>query len=357
MTSLIIHSIGTADFSDCLALAERVKLDFRSIVKNIYQAPFVLDHSEAIEPLQNLRDYLVVQGFVAELSANNAVPRVELMDVAVRFDIRQDLAPVISTLSAFTGASAAEAFAMLLKPPCVVLGDVSQATVAALQSRLNHFGATVLASTKLTALYDLFLPPLDHITMRAIAASIPEASSSLHGDGQVVRGLSFMSADAAWRKFGHHAGVAIVNQNFLAWDVWLEAAPHSEDAAAQLSLVTDLPDHQCQRILKHLPVVIRSSVTESEGRETLANLESHGFSARAELTTFRNFDVILTEVDDPEKCTALLASFGAELAVERLKRSKFPIVLPETMSDIAARLLQKMLEKIGCHADLNVVEA
>jgi hypothetical protein len=356
MAHLIVKSIGAANFTDCVAFAEFAQVSGAAIIKSIYQAPCSIGAEAETARQAAMLDFLRGRRFEAELSASEPDGQARLVDVAGVMDVRGDVMPALNVLSAFTGVTRDDMLAMLLKPPGLILGDVSAATADALDRRLQDLPVRLMVSGKENSLYDLFLASPDHVMRRAVEGILGFRVDNMHGAAPAARQLSFAQASALWRQLGHHQGLTLINQDFQTWDLWLEAIPSDRGAVELLSEVTEVPLKACERIVRHLPVVISSGVSPAEMHRLKEGLVAASFTVRAELTTIRRFTVTLREWADPAACAALLSGFGIEVNKLQWTRRQ-PLPLPESLPDVAARLLQSLLKRIQCNAELEVVES
>jgi hypothetical protein len=357
MPMLTIKSIGRAGFSDCVELASRLELAPVPFIKSVYQAPFVVTLERPDGDHRSIQNDLRDRGFEIDDAIAQTEESKALYDVAVVLDLRRSVEPVLDVLSHFIGAPSNEILGMLLRPPSLVLGDVTKATVEALNFRLDGLSAKLLSSEKVAALYDLFLPELDYFTLQSIESAAGRKATPESLEWRIIKDLSFERANVLWRQFGHHAGVQIVNQDFQVWDIWLDSVPTEEIALDRLAQIAGIPANACRRIVKHLPIVIKSSVTSETVRDLQEKLTAESIATRAELATLRNFAVTLIDAPEPEKCSEIIAGFGCSIESDSLIPQLMPIVLPMPMPDIAARLMQKQLEQIQCRVELEVIAA
>ena len=333
---VVVASVGKAAPAASSALARGLGIPAARVVACLYRAPAVLIDGIGREVAQTMVGLLGRLGYVAEAQPESAPAPgpCHLFDVALHIaDPHQ-----------------ADAMAMLLDPPGVVLGAISAATVAAFRARLPD-GVEAIASRPEDARYQLYLgdgPEVIKARLRADLAAL--GFDGRVGNGLVATGVSHRTARDLWQR--HQAGglLRVVNEDFLRFDLVLHGAngadPQAPEVIEALSVIADMPAEAIPMVFAAPPIVLCSGLTLAGVGSRLPALAELGLDVRAELTTFQRIGLEVLAIGDRAGTEALLRA-GGELAVGQ-SLPACPFSAGRTLPETLARIRRAALETLGC---------
>lgn len=285
---LLLRSVGTATPAAAAVLTQALGLPREFVVDAIYRAPARLLANLPHDDAQQLARLLHQCGLdAAVVDAGTAVTRHPGLDVALTLTDHARADDVAQALARFIGTTAEAALDLILAPPGIVLGSVTQPTVDALQACLPPGAATLITSRPDTSRYALFAPQL---TPAQRAALPPHASAHapLGADGSLACfDLSKAEADQLWRRLGMPQQIRIVNQDFLRFTLVLTAAPGDAAAGAKaLAELAAVPPSAYQELSGLLPCPLVDGIGYHDLPARMGALTEAGFAVRADLETF-----------------------------------------------------------------------
>ncbi|QMW22849.1 hypothetical protein [Sandaracinobacteroides saxicola] len=334
-SDLLILGVGRASPRVAGALAEALELPIELVVDAIYRAPARLLANLPHDDAQRLAGIVAGLGLeVAAAPAGEAPPRAAVLDIAADLVEPAAADAVADALGRFLGMPPEQALETLLTPPGIVLGNVTAATVQALDRALPAGAVELTASEAATARYALFAGGLS-AAQRAVLRPHIAADAATGADGSVTLfDLERGAADALWRRLKAPEGVRIVNQAFLRFTLWLTAMPADATAGvAALEMLAGVPAEDYPLLAEILPVPVAERVPMADVPERLAAFAQAGFGARAELSTFGAMALHIYSAPP-----GVLAGFGFDAAP--------PFATPP-MAEPRARLLRARLEAAG----------
>lgn len=326
---VVIDSIGSASPTDVGAVAKGLGLAAEETVKAVYRAPVVLADKLERAVAKQLTGLLAKLGFASSIAeqAELKLPPAALFDIVVRVEQPEHTLAVAEVVALFCGTDLAEAMRLLFTPPGLVLGGVSQASVDALEARVDGLGARVIASRPHKASYDLFAHGLPDALARRLRGELGQRGAE--GEGVFAGELPYAEANRLWRTYGRSGHVAIVDRAFQHFDIVLEAIADGADEAAQQALLQELygiPPAAYPRLVAAGEVVLGENRTYERMATDIGALAEVGLFARAELATFAQRAV---SIDGIELSLArqILAGFGIEGTPTALPATTAPLPL------------------------------
>ena len=329
---LLITSIGNASPRAASVLSQALELPVETVVDALYRAPARLLANLPAADANRLAALIGTLGVEASVTpAGAALVRAPTMDLAAEL-LDLDAADAVGAiLGRFLGMEPAAALDLLLTPPGVILGAVTEPTVRALEAALPPGAVRLTASRPDEARFALFASDLSHLQASVLRQRLPAGADVSPGGSATVFDLSRGEADALWRRLKAPEQVRIVDQAFLRFTLDLVAAP--PQAAAALEALAGVPAEDFDLLRQALPVPIEAGVAFADLEGRLAAYAETGLTVRAELETFSH-----QALDILSAPAAVLAEVGLS-GVAPLATGLMP--LPR------ARLLRHRLEAAG----------
>lgn len=349
---VIISSVGTATPQSAASIAIGLGVPVQRVLEAFYRAPTVLVDGLSSE----MADHMVslLNGIGCSVSAESeaeAIPaQSKLFDVALYISDTARFAEITSALATFLGASDEQAAKLISTPPGIVLGSVSAATVDALAGRLGD-GAELTRADPDAAVYDVFLGQCDyHIRRRLFSDLKTRGFSPVAEAGCILGGLNKLDADRLWA--AHKAGgqLAVVNREFLRFDIVLTGGALDEKSHMALTEIAGIPDRFVAQVFDALPITIVEAVRQCELEEMMTALTAAGLDVRADLVTFLHLGLEITDAPGAVSVGKLLTSLG--LKQPATGRLNLPLRLPFHFPEVQARVLRDTLIAQGLEVDL-----
>ncbi len=285
---LIVRSVGTATPRAAAGLAESLGLPDAFVVDTIYRAPARLLANIVAQDAEQLATMLRGIGLDIVAVAPGTIPaRGAVLDIAAVLTDPLRADAVAAALARFLGMTADAALDLLLTPPGIVLGNVTQPTLDALHAALPEDAVELTAADPETARYALFASGLSTAQQNAVRPLLA-SDAALQPDGSIACfDLTRIDADALWRRLRAPQGVRIVNQDFLRFTLALTAMPNDATAgAAALEALAAVPPDVYPAIAALLPCPIVERVAYGDVAARLAAFTASGFDVRADLESF-----------------------------------------------------------------------
>lgn len=348
---IVVTSVGTAGPTAAAAIARGLGVPVNRAVACLYRAPAVLAEGVPAATAPDFLRLLMGIGLTAEAAPQAAPPPPPplLRDVALHLDDPRALPEAAAALARFTGMQEDAALAMILAPPGVVLGTVSDATVAALAARLPA-GASLVAARPEDSAYHLFLLDGPEVVRARLMPDL--AALGVPADappGLVATDVPHRLVRDLWQR--HQAGgmLRAVNSAFLRYDIVLAglgtARPEDPALAEALAREAGMPAEVLPEILGALPVTLAEGVAHGDLAGRLGALAATGLELRAELTTFQRLGLEVLSAPAPEAVRQVLRGFGCLAQDAPLPRP--PFALDGALPEAQARVLRAALEDAG----------
>lgn len=333
---LLLTSVGTATPKAAAVIVEALGLPREFVVDAIYRAPARLLGNLPTADTQRLVEMLGQLGLQAEAALVGTVPvRGTLFDIAIRIDDPLRISEVAQALGQFLGMPAQAALDLILTPPGIVLGNVTQATVDALTAAVPSGAATTIVSDPATARYALFATDVPPAHRAAIQTLLPRGQEAdVAGEALSCFDLAKSEADALWRRLCTLETIRVVNQDFLHFTLVLMGVPDDPHAGSQaLMNLAGVPNSLYGELVDALPCPIVEGVPYADLQTSLQRYTEAGFIIHADLETF-----VMTALDIRSGPPDALAAAGLS--------GKIPLVTVP-MPREQARVLRARLEALG----------
>lgn len=353
---ILIKSVGTARPSASTAVAKGLGLPASTVVSRLYSAPAILIDGIDEAIARRMVTLLCDIGYEAEAqdSATPAPTPSPLYDVAIYIKDARQFQHVVQKLANFIGISEDDTTRMLLQPPGIILGSVSEAIVSTLSDQLGA-EISVLSSQAEKARYDLFLSEDAGIVHERIVQEISSAGLELCGaSGLVATDVPHSTAQKLWQRHQTSGLLHVVNQEFLHFDLILqksvaESAPDTGQIEV-LEKLAGVPAEMAEEVLQAAPITLLESVPNKEVAHYLTIFAEAGLIVSANLITFQMLGVEVLSLSNRAALSQALEGFGLQKPGKPLPR--VPFRLPGVMPELQARIIRATLEDTGARVAL-----
>lgn len=329
---LLIAGVGTASPRAASVLSEALELPIETVVDALYRAPARLLAGLPGPDATRLAAIIGGLGVEVEVTPAGEPPARrptldlagELLDPAFADDVGQ-------VLGRFLGMDPQDALDLLLTPPGVILGSVTEPTVRALEAALPAGSTRLTASRPDEARFALFASDLSSLQISILRPHLPPEIALAPGGSATIFDLGRAEADVLWRRLKAPERVQVVNQAFLRFSLDLTAAP--EAGAAALRSLAGVPVEDYDLLREALPVTVEVGIAFDEVSARMAAYATAGFTVRAEMETFSHVGLDILSAR-PEALAAVGLPAPAPLSTAPMPRPR-------------ARLLRHKLEAAG----------
>ncbi len=348
--TVIIKSIGTANPSASVLLAEAFKIPQEIVLKLLYNTPSVLFHKvdeqlavKAKTTLNKLGLIVKVQDSKVSLPTNN-----NLYEASVYIDNPIKLPKVVKQLSEFLGCEQKEALNILMQEPSIVIGGVSKATLKALSKRLD---AKVTITNPKKDLYAIYFPikqssiidDLKHVFKNSF--SIKKA-----GLEYVIENLDFKTSQEIWRKYKSKKNIKIVNQSYQRFEIILTKIDKNDRFQREfLVKQIGIPKQILDKVLENLPIQLHESLSKKETEKTLKKYANVGLTCHSEVIIPKKHDLVITKITDLKKTRSILTNFFNE---NEIPTNKNKWISNKPQHHLLMRYAVAQLKTIGTNAKL-----
>lgn len=282
---LLIAGIGVATPKAASVLSQALDLPIETVVDALYRAPARLLADMPGPDAARLAEIIGTLGVEVEvIPAGQAPQRQPTMDLAGELLDPAQAMEVGQVLGRFLGTSPEQALELLLTPPGVLLGSVTEATVRALEAALPAGAARLTASRPDEARFALFASELSHLQIGILRPHLPPEAVPAPGGNATIFDLARGEADSLWRRLKAPETVQVVNQDFLRFSLDLTAAP--EDGAKTLCALAGVPVEDYALLREALPATMETGVAFGQVSARMTAYAAAGFTVRAEMETF-----------------------------------------------------------------------
>ncbi|GAA6132402.1 hypothetical protein [Halopseudomonas sabulinigri] len=344
---VVVESVGSAQPGLAGLLARQLGLPASRVANALYRAPSVLLEDLPPAQAEGLASILQQAGLHIRLEASDT-PRPQpgkTLDIALYVRNIAQLPECCQRLAHFLGCRPEAALNMLLTPPGVVLGDVSEATAQALQRHLADLEVELSCSTRAEARYQLLIN-------RAPGPGLDSLLHDLHQQGirydpdscEVLQAIDTRQALYLWRRHQSAGGIRLLDLTFMRYDLSLGALQADSDTS-QLPRLAGLPAELIDCVLANLPVVVEEGVAAQNLDSRLAAWRSAKLPVQAVPVTLRQCRLALTVGGNADIALPLLAQAG--LVEHSQTRLPLPWRSPVIYGELMPRWLQQALEQLG----------
>ncbi|MCL6271683.1 hypothetical protein M3P05_17330 [Sansalvadorimonas sp. 2012CJ34-2] len=348
---VLIESIGRGTPASAAAVAKGLGRPASEVVRCLYTAPAVLVEKVDRNVAEQLNELLESIGYEARVVEMGGFVQEtpELYDISLYLQEASKLTTVANKLSKFIGLSESDAVQALLNPPGVVLGSVSRATVAALEALLDG-DADLLACPQNKTLYDVFVGELPEVIRRRLLDDLKSRGIPLLGEsGLVASSIEISRLEDIWQRYKANAGLKVVNQAFLRFDIQLDSSV-SDLTDAQIDCFrrnTDIPENLLAQVVQAAPVTIIESLPKTSLDRVLDDFYKTDIPVSAHLITFQSLGLKVINAQDLSYVNEVLDAFSIGETLQEI-----PATLPCAFPEIQARVIRRSLESAGATVEL-----
>ncbi|EHR69520.1 hypothetical protein BurJ1DRAFT_0638 [Burkholderiales bacterium JOSHI_001] len=353
---VVVRSVGAANPSAALVLAQALPLSREHVARCVYQAPAVLMGGLPEQQAQALCQLLQKTGLDVGVDNGDAPLATGGPDyeVAVHVSDASRFREVAAAVAAFVGCAPSRAVDMLCGSPAVVLGQVSLNTVQALAERLAPLDAQLDASRVADARYDLFVDDGQPDLRQRLRRELTEFDIECQAQGPLLASaLDRACAQALWQRHSGQGGWRLLDQAMQRFDLWLEAPAVEAPAVAAVLACTGMPAGLLPQVNAGLPFLLAECLPGVQARDALLALHDAGVRASAKLVTLSRWDLTLQSAADARAAAHVLARVGGlEAAQAAQALLRLPQRLAAGLTLPRARWLQAELAAVGCPSEL-----
>jgi len=344
---VVVESVGSAQPGLAGLLARQLGLPASRVANALYRAPSVL--LEDLPPAQ-------AQGMASILEQAGLRIRVEssllpspqpggALDIALYVRVIEQLPECCQRLARFLGCRPEAALNMLLTPPGVVLGDVSEATAQALQSQLADLDVELTCSSRALARYQLLINRTHGPGLDALLHDLRQHNIRYDADTvEVQEAIDTRQALYLWRRHQAAGGIRLLDLTFMRYDLSLQSVSVDSDNS-QLPKLAGLPAELIDCVLANLPVVVEEGIPASGLDTRLKAWREAGMTVQAVPVTLRQTRLLLPGGSKTDAALPLLLQAG--LADPQDSRLPSPWRSPVVYGELMPRWLQQALEQLG----------
>jgi hypothetical protein len=362
-----VESIGSAGAGLVPALRKVLKHSDRRVAQALFCAPSELlsglDPRSAEAIAGQLRD----AGLEISVCDSGRAPVAgsACFEIALRVLRLDQIRSVMREISLLLGMDLERVRDLLVRDPCILVGGVSEATVAAFRRRLEPLGAVLDVLEPHAARFDVFIAGSRPAGLAQLRDGLRQAGIGLvagqNGDKDLqpllATDLTFEAADAAWRVIERsRVPATILNRDYHRYDLSLVRATDGPALREVLASAVGIPSALMLRVLANLPVVLLSQARWPEAAVLMERLFAVGAQAEAALLFSQRFGLSVERVGDGERTERVLQWFGRVPAGERQRvlegQNRF---LAGPFTHLQARWLCFELEQVGTRAVLNLL--
>jgi len=323
----------------------------------LFRAPSVLLEGLDWNKGERLRDVLKQTGIDVELQPSNQTFQAGVGDWELALGVKDpgQLLAIIEETALLVGVDFEKAKALVLASPAVLMGRVSEATVAAVRARFEKLGCEVDASRTTQAVFDLVIETADPYTLRALELRLQElaaARSRLSPSQIMVTGLSAATTELLWAEVTRtSAKVRALNRDLQRFDVRLEQAPDTPEVRQWLTRAVGMPERVTQRALARMPFTLAENVPGKQMASLLQEAGTLDARASAVLLSLQTFSIDVAAGGDRAAARTWVQAIAGREVADQIATGK-PVRVAGPMTKLHARWLQHELRHCGVTAQL-----
>lgn len=353
---IIVNSIGDAGARLVGVLKKVLPLSEARLAALLYQAPAELLSGLSRTQAEQINTLLRSTGLDSQvLSKDEAfTPGDASFEVALAIKPTSNMLAIAQLIMELLGVKLGKAREILCSSPTVLIGNVSESTVAALRRRFAPLGVELDVSCPAAAAFDLFLgdcPARDRERVKQMLRDLrlpllPEQRAE--PQPLLAIGLSKSQADKLWAQLRRTSlPVRLVNRDFERFDLRLDQAPKTPAMIDFLVATTGMPERIAPKVLEKTPVVIQQNIPFAQMTEQLEAIAALGGQASGHLLAFQVFGVVVEKVGDATATVHLLQGLGGlsqEAALAAISPARG---IAGALTNPQARWLQQELKRVG----------
>ena len=343
---LIVESIGSASPGLARVLASQLGMPPAQVANALYKAPAVLIDKLPMPHAQGLAEILSQAGLDIRIEPSQGpAPRTSSsLDIALYVHDPVCLGPCCERLARFLGCPPAAVQGMLLAPPGVILGDVSQATADALQRLLADLPVELICSARQQARYSLFIDRQQGTSLNSLLGDLQRMGIDADAAGTLSGAeLDHQQGQYLWRRHQSAGGLRLLDKAFMRYDLILEQTTEAS-CLEQLPSLAGLPADLIPCVIDNLPVVVEEGVSATQLEARHAAWADAGMPVRAQLVSLRCSQLIIDSCPQPALCKQWLHAAGLLDSAEQ--HLKLPWQSALLFGELLPRWLQSGLDSL-----------
>ncbi|MEH6491988.1 hypothetical protein [Halopseudomonas sp.] len=345
---VVIESVGSAQPGLAGLLARQLGLPANRVANALYRAPSVLLEDLPPAQAQGLANILQQAGLHIRVEPSNTpAPQAgKTLDIALYVRDISQLPACCQRLAHFLGCRPEAALNMLLTPPGVVLGDVSEATAHALRHHLSDLDVELICSTRVLARYQLLINRAPGPSLDSLLHDLRQQQIRYDPDScEVLDAIDTHQALYLWRRHQSAGGIRLLDLTFMRYDLSLNAVQPDSDTS-QLPKLAGLPAELIECVITNLPVVVEEGIAAQDLDSRLQAWRCARLPVQAVPVTLRQSRLALSAGSTAtDAALPLLAQAG--LVEPGQTHLSLPWRSPVIYGELMPRWLQQALEQLG----------
>ena len=347
-----VLSVGSAQPDAARVIATGFNVEPEEAVRCIYRAPSVLVEDVEAPVAAELVKLLNRVGLEVESQPMTEKPRppARLYDVGVYVGDERRAVEAADVIGEFMGASRDNVLDILRTPPGVVLGNVSEATVAALAERLEGVAELTHARAE-DSTFSIIMATEDGVLKNRVLQDIERHGIELLGnEGLIAREIDNRTIRDVWQRHGPSGAIVVVNEAFLRFNiVLLDVDDDTTAASAALQRHAGIPAELVDRVIESRPITLNSAVLQADVGPILQAYAEAGIVGQADMITFQQEVLQVTECADAAVLAKMLEHMGLESP--RGSGTNLPFVIPAALGELDARIWKTALQDAGLRVE------
>ncbi|MFN3580091.1 MAG: hypothetical protein ACK4VV_06425 [Pseudomonas sp.] len=337
---LVVESIGSASPGLAGVLASQLGMPPSQVANALYKAPAVLLDKLPMPHAQGLAEILSQAGLDIRIEPSHgpAPKAADSLDIALYLHDPACLATCCERLSRFLGCAPAAVQNMLLAPPGVILGDVSQATADALQHLLDDLPVELTCSARQQARYALFIDRQRGTALSSLLGDLQRMGIDADSAGTLDGAeLDHQQGQYLWRRHQSAGGLRLLDKAFMRYDLSLEQVG-PDSCLEQLPDLAGLPADLVPCVIENLPIVVEEGVCAEQLAARTEAWAAARMPVRPQLVSLRCCQLSIEHCPQPDLCLQLLHAVGL------IDSSEANLTLPWRSPVLFGELLPRWLQ-------------
>jgi len=353
LKTVIIQSIGTANYSVGKTLSNILEVEQQFISKLLYCTPSVLFKEIEEEEARKIERLLTQLGLIIKVQDHDEpLPKPpELFELAIYIEDIKKLHEVNKTLSEFLGCSEHESLKLLITDPSIVLGGVSFSTAQALQNRIN---AKVIISNPHKDLYTIKINAEDTSRLKELIQILKSYSIQAEPHQRIFENIDYQTSQKIWSRIQFTGEIQIINQSFQRFEILLEEFDiEDKEQKACLTNEVGMPHNIIYVLLDNLPVILDESVDRKTLLKKLETYQKAGLKCSYHPLLYQDYKIIIQEIKNAKATHEVVKLFFPDVNNSEMKEQW---TSPISMNHLLTRYFARMLEDAGCNVEIKRVD-
>jgi hypothetical protein len=357
---IIVNSIGEAGANLIPVLKKILPLAENRIAALLYQAPSELISNLPTQTAKDISKELSSAGLDCEVvdEKYDFMPGESEYEVALVIQDFARMNEILEQIMIFLGVNIETARKIVCTSPTVLIGNVSENTVKALQHRFQPIGVELDVSRPAHSLFDIYLGNCQPVTRQHVLRMLEEIQvpymDQVPADQPLLAaGLSKEQADQVWDQVKRTSyPVRLVNREFQRFDLSLDEAPDSPEMVEYLMVSTGMPETIAKKVLHNTPMILQQNIRFQDLVEQLETISGLGGRGTGHLLVFQTFSIKIEHVGDQKTSASLLKFIGTYSDKQTLEALSGVQIMDKPLTHQQAHWLQAELKKVNTKATL-----